>query len=199
MSNTENTIENENPNSMSTSTPTNLQDPPCARGSVVIANRIDLSIQSDADNSPRTCWICFATEEDNTLAAWVQPCRCRGTTKWVHQSCLYRWIDEKQKGNALRPVTCQQCQTEYIIVFPRMGAVANALETVDHLVKRLSPFLAAGIFVGSIYWTAVTYGAVTFLQVNILYNMILLYDALKCQLIVIIILSCILMQIQRSK
>lgn len=114
----------------------------------------------------RSCWICFASDEENRLAAWVQPCKCRGSTKWVHQSCLYRWVDEKQKGNALRTVSCQQCQTEYIIVFPQMGKIANILEAFDNLIKRVSPFLAAGIFVGSLYWTAVTYGAITFLQVN---------------------------------
>ncbi|EDV90622.1 E3 ubiquitin-protein ligase MARCHF5 [Drosophila grimshawi] len=119
-----------------------------------------------AADAERCCWICFATDEDNRLAAWVQPCQCRGTTKWVHQSCLYRWIDEKtQKGNALRSVSCPQCQTEYIIVFPKMGKLGGALEAMDNLVKRLSPFLAAGFFVGSLYWTAVTYGAVTFLQI----------------------------------
>ncbi|EDW34645.1 GL22354 [Drosophila persimilis] len=111
--------------------------------------------------SERCCWICFATDEDNRLAAWVKPCQCRGTTKWVHQSCLYRWIDEKtQKGNALRTVSCPQCQTEYIIVFPQMGKLGGALEAVDNMIKRLSPFLAAGFFVGSLYWTAVTYGAI---------------------------------------
>ncbi|XP_062122148.1 E3 ubiquitin-protein ligase MARCHF5 isoform X2 [Drosophila sulfurigaster albostrigata] len=122
---------------------------------------VDASVDTE-----RCCWICFATDEDNRLAAWVQPCQCRGTTKWVHQSCLYRWIDEKtQKGNALRSVSCPQCQTEYIIVFPQMGRLGGALEAMDNVVKRLSPFLAAGFFVGSLYWTAVTYGAVTFLQI----------------------------------
>ncbi|XP_055381280.1 E3 ubiquitin-protein ligase MARCHF5 [Condylostylus longicornis] len=124
---------------------------------------------SSKDKEPceeeRSCWICFATDADNMLAAWVQPCKCRGTTKWVHQSCLYRWVDEKQKGNALKSVSCQQCQTEYIIVFPQMGKFANILEGFDNMVKRLSPFLAAGIIVGSLYWTAVTYGAVTVLQI----------------------------------
>lgn len=32
----------------------------------------------------RYCWVCFATDEDDELAAWVQPCRCIGTTKWVN-------------------------------------------------------------------------------------------------------------------
>ncbi|KAH8381257.1 hypothetical protein KR093_000721 [Drosophila rubida] len=125
-----------------------------------------IAVDAASVDTERCCWICFATDEDNRLAAWVQPCQCRGTTKWVHQSCLYRWIDEKtQKGNALRSVSCPQCQTEYIIVFPQMGKLGGALEAMDNIVKRLSPFLAAGFFVGSLYWTAVTYGAVTFLQI----------------------------------
>lgn len=79
----------------------------------------------------------------------------------VHQSCLQRWVDEKQKGNSFKRVNCPQCQSEYIIVFPAMGTFVSILEGVDSLIKRLSPFLAAGVLVGSLYWTAVTYGAVT--------------------------------------
>lgn len=113
----------------------------------------------------RYCWVCFATDEDDALAAWVQPCKCSGTTKWVHQSCLQRWVDEKQKGNSFKRVNCPQCQTEYIIIFPEMGTFVGILEGIDTMIKRLSPFLAAGVIVGSLYWTAVTYGAVTVLQV----------------------------------
>lgn len=116
------------------------------------------------DGDERYCWVCFATDEDDKLAPWVQPCNCRGATKWVHQSCLQRWVDEKQKGNTFKRVTCPQCQSEYIIVLPSMGALANVLEGIDTLIKRVSPFLTAGVIVGSIYWTAVTYGAVTVLQ-----------------------------------
>lgn len=113
----------------------------------------------------KCCWICFATEEDNRQAEWVKPCQCRGSTKWVHQSCLYRWIDEKQMGNHRRSVMCQQCQTEYIIVFPEVGLLAGALERIDLTVRKTSPYLAAGIFTGSAYWTAITYGAITVVQV----------------------------------
>lgn len=90
------------------------------------------------------------------------------TNGQVHQVCLQRWVDEKQKGNSLKCVVCPQCQTEYIIVFPNMGPMVNFLEIIDTLIKRLSPFLAAGVVVGSLYWTAVTYGAITILQVSVL-------------------------------
>lgn len=46
-----------------------------------------------------------------------------------------------------------------------MGTLANVLEGVDTLVRRVSPLLTAGLIVGSLYWTAVTYGAITILQV----------------------------------
>ncbi|KAG5872707.1 hypothetical protein JTB14_008801 [Gonioctena quinquepunctata] len=115
--------------------------------------------------STRYCWVCFATEEEDREASWVQPCNCRGTTKWVHQSCLQRWVDEKQKGGNIGKVTCPQCQTEYIIVFPNMGVLVLVLDTVDSFVYKGCPFLAAGIVVGAIYWCAVTYGAITVMQV----------------------------------
>lgn len=114
----------------------------------------------------RSCWVCFATDEDdNTDPCWVQPCNCRGTTKWVHQSCLQRWVDEKQKGNALTKVSCPQCNTEYIIVFPNMGQIVMFLDTVDTVILKMCPFLAAGVLAGAVYWTAITYGAITVMQV----------------------------------
>ena len=69
--------------------------------------------------------MCFATDEDDRTAEWVRPCRCRGSTKWVHQSCLQRWVDEKQRGNSTARVACPQCNAEYLIVFPKLGEFAH--------------------------------------------------------------------------
>ncbi|XP_037533630.1 E3 ubiquitin-protein ligase MARCH5 isoform X1 [Nematolebias whitei] len=113
----------------------------------------------------RSCWVCFATDEDDRTAEWVRPCRCRGSTKWVHQACLQRWVDEKQRGNSTARVACPQCNAEYLIVFPKLGPVVYVLDLADRLISKAGPFAAAGIMVGSIYWTAVTYGAVTVMQV----------------------------------
>lgn len=71
----------------------------------------------------RSCWVCFATDEDDRTAEWVRPCRCRGSTKWVHQVCLQRWVDEKQRGNSTARVACPQCNAEYLIVFPKLGMI----------------------------------------------------------------------------
>ncbi|XP_028146430.1 E3 ubiquitin-protein ligase MARCHF5 [Diabrotica virgifera virgifera] len=125
----------------------------------------ETGVQVHTKDSARYCWVCFATDEEDRTAAWVQPCNCRGTTKWVHQACLQRWVDEKQKGGNLGKVTCPQCQTEYIIVFPNMGVLVLVLDTVDSFIYKGCPFLAAGIVVGAIYWCAVTYGAITIMQV----------------------------------
>lgn len=50
-------------------------------------------------------------------------------------------------------------------MFPSMSTTFNLIECVDTIARKLSPFLAAGVIVGSLYWTAVTYGAITVLQV----------------------------------
>lgn len=48
---------------------------------------------------------------------------------------------------------------------PPPGPVVYVLDLADRLISKAGPFAAAGIMVGSIYWTAVTYGAVTVMQV----------------------------------
>ncbi|KAM4527495.1 E3 ubiquitin-protein ligase MARCHF5 [Odontesthes bonariensis] len=111
------------------------------------------------------CWVCFATERDDCSAEWVSPCRCKGCTKWIHQSCLQRWLDEKQKANSGAAVSCPQCGTEYHIIFPKMGPLVYFLQQVDRALSRASPFAAVGVVVGTVYWSAVTYGAVTVMQV----------------------------------
>lgn len=47
-----------------------------------------------------------------------------------------------------------------------VGPVVYVLDLADRLISKACPFAAAGIMVGSIYWTAVTYGAVTVMQVD---------------------------------
>jgi len=121
-------------------------------------------VEGTADDE-RQCWVCFASEEDDPVAAWVHPCLCKGTTKWVHQVCIQRWVDEKQKGNNTAGVVCPQCGTDYIIQFPASGPFLRLLDALDKLVGRLCPVVAGGVCVGSLYWTCVTYGAVTVMQV----------------------------------
>ncbi|XP_076748800.1 E3 ubiquitin-protein ligase MARCHF5 isoform X2 [Xylocopa sonorina] len=129
-------------------------------------NQPEISVAAvNSEDDKRYCWVCFATDEDDATASWVKPCHCRGTTKWVHQGCIQRWVDEKQKGRAGAHVACPQCNTEYIIVYPHMGPLVVVLDSIDGVIFRICPFIAASIVAASIYWTAVTYGAVTVMQV----------------------------------
>lgn len=43
------------------------------------------------------------------------------------------------------------------------------LDTVDTVILKVCPFLAAGVLAGAVYWTAITYGAITIMQVSILF------------------------------
>jgi len=113
----------------------------------------------------RQCWVCFASDDDDPTATWVHPCRCSGTTKWVHQVCIQRWVDEKQKGNNTAGVSCPQCGTDYVIKFPMASPFMRVLDGADLLIGRLCPLVAGGVIVGGIYWSCVTFGAVTIMQV----------------------------------
>eukprot|EP00094_Tigriopus_californicus_P001888 TCALIF_01819-PA protein Name:"Similar to march5 E3 ubiquitin-protein ligase MARCH5 (Xenopus laevis)" AED:0.39 eAED:0.39 QI:0/0.66/0.25/1/1/1/4/0/348 len=118
----------------------------------------------EEDEDEKQCWVCFATENDDLTAVWVHPCRCRGTTKWVHHVCIQRWVDEKQKGNTSATVECPQCGTPYSIQLPPANFFVSLLDTTDKLVQKCCPIVAGGFCVGSLYWTCVTYGAVVLMQ-----------------------------------
>ncbi len=113
----------------------------------------------------KQCWVCFATEEDDYSTSWISPCKCRGTAKWVHKGCLERWIDEKQHGNSTTDVLCPQCNTKYIILYPKSGVLIKLIEKLDQLINKLCPYVATCVFIGSVFWTTVTYGAMTVMQV----------------------------------
>ncbi|ROL54112.1 E3 ubiquitin-protein ligase MARCH5 [Anabarilius grahami] len=50
-------------------------------------------------------------------------------------------------------------------VSPCRWPLVYFLQQVDRALSRASPFAAAGVVVGTVYWSAVTYGAVTVMQV----------------------------------
>lgn len=75
-------------------------------------------------------------------------------------------MDEKQRGNITRKVLCPQCKAEYIVVFPSMGAFVALLDAMEDITHKICPFIAGGVLLGSIYWIAITYGAVTVMQVR---------------------------------
>ena len=53
--------------------------------------------------------------------------------------------------------------SNFVILFS--GPFIYLLEKADRFIYKTCPFVAGGIFIGSVYWTAVTYGAVTVMQV----------------------------------
>ena len=91
--------------------------------------------------------------------------RCRGTTKWVHQACIQRWVDEKQKGDYMLAVECPQCGTRYVIHLPRGNYFVTLLDKGEQLIQYLVPRVTGGVCVGSLYWICVTFGAVSLMQI----------------------------------
>ena len=115
-----------------------------------------------ADGS-RQCWVCFGTDAETPVQSrqWVTPCRCKGSTQWVHQECIRRWVEQKQRGQLTLPVHCPQCQTAYIIHFPRMGPLLLIMDNLDKLVMRVSPIGMATLIGMTLYWNSFSYGIFT--------------------------------------
>jgi hypothetical protein len=55
------------------------------------------------------CRICF--EEETVENPFIWPCRCKGTSKFVHSSCLNRWRNENIDHPAFE--LCMECRYKY--------------------------------------------------------------------------------------
>lgn len=53
-----------------------------------------------------TCRFCF---EDDDASAMISPCKCKGTSEFVHKACLDKWRSMTSKNND----TCYTCRSHY--------------------------------------------------------------------------------------
>ncbi|KAG9511310.1 E3 ubiquitin-protein ligase MARCH5 [Fragariocoptes setiger] len=124
--------------------------------------------QTLAAYETRQCWVCFGTDnddDDRRENRWVCPCQCRGTMKWVHEECLQRWVDEKQKRAGSSRVHCSQCNREYLIAFPPNSNIVKMLERYELFLYSSSPFVAVTGVVAGIYWCCMSWGTLCMFQI----------------------------------
>lgn len=126
----------------------------------------------------RQCWICYQDEENTGDADWVKPCRCRGSTEWVHQSCLLSWISSQLErssnqlaaqvgGPLILPpsgISCPQCRTPYqiqekhLLPLPLLRFCDSMLAVRDRIVMTS----LVGSVGGALWMVAFVYGAASF-------------------------------------
>ena len=56
----------------------------------------------------KTCRICL---ESNNINNMIYPCKCNGTSKYVHKKCLQKWIS--QTHNIIAKYRCMECNYQY--------------------------------------------------------------------------------------
>ena len=85
-------------------------------------------------NREKTCRICLSGQEEGTSFSYVlitgrliSPCRCRGTMKFVHLSCLNSW--RYSSPNAKSVYQCDQCKYKYDFNRTKYAAIIGSFYT----------------------------------------------------------------------
>lgn len=63
------------------------------------------------DEDPKVCRICF--EEESKDKPVINPCKCRGSSKYIHEECLSTWILTQDLPNNEKK--CEVCKFVYNI------------------------------------------------------------------------------------
>lgn len=56
-------------------------------------------------NEPKACRVCFDGEESGKKL--INPCLCKGSSKYIHKECLYTWINSQNDNEDSRK--CEVC------------------------------------------------------------------------------------------
>ncbi|XP_036354608.1 E3 ubiquitin-protein ligase MARCHF5-like [Octopus sinensis] len=112
------------------------------------------------EESALQCRICLQYEEEDVESVLISPCACKGTNKWVHQSCINTWIDLKQDRN-MDTVECSLCRHNYCIIYPK----SEVMRQISHWLESAASIAGMAMLGVSVYWSATTYGAFTVVQI----------------------------------
>lgn len=101
---------------------------------------------------PKLCRFCF--EGDEIDGAFLRPCKCDGSQRYVHSACLERW---RKFGPGKAWSTCPVCNAEYKMT-KIMGAYEKNLTAETVLVFEGTCFflyacagMAIALFIGSVF------------------------------------------------
>ncbi|KAM9758420.1 E3 ubiquitin-protein ligase MARCHF9-like isoform 2-T4 [Menidia menidia] len=102
------------------------------------------SLPSLSDSGMRTpqCRICFQGPEKGEL---LSPCRCAGSVRCTHQSCLIRWISERGSWS------CELCYFKYQVLAIR---TKNPLQWQAISLTVIEKVQIAAIILGSLFLLA---------------------------------------------
>eukprot|EP00833_Pecoramyces_ruminatium_P002322 jgi/Orpsp1_1/1176354/evm.model.c7180000057299.1 len=116
----------------------------------------------------RQCWICLQTEfkdEINPISGkpelvdpnekWLTPCRCKGSTQYVHEECLINWIKLKREMDQKSKLCCPSCQTPYTILIPKKSIFQQfcifVVNKTNELLKYI-PIIIKYLCIGYCIW-----------------------------------------------
>ena len=85
------------------------------------------------DSTTYRCWICL--DDSDTLEGMVAPCRCVGTNRFVHESCVKTYalqhLTNHEPSSAEMNVSCPICRSPYRLVEGPAAAVAGSAAAWD--------------------------------------------------------------------
>ncbi|CAE7802709.1 ttc27 [Symbiodinium microadriaticum] len=66
----------------------------------------------------RVCRVCQAAEPAEEL---LEPCRCSGSVRWIHRSCLNNWRRHCRASSPSGALQCELCGSLYVYEFCRLA------------------------------------------------------------------------------
>jgi RING-variant domain len=109
-----------------------------ATGTMSVNHNSTAVLCFDQDDDEKTCRICLQDDnddDDDEPHDLIAPCRCKGSSKWVHRHCLDQWRAVNRQDIAFSQ--CTECLFQYHLETDNDDNAATSVTTVQ-CPKKLS-------------------------------------------------------------
>uniref|UniRef100_A0A6C0EIL6 RING-CH-type domain-containing protein n=1 Tax=viral metagenome TaxID=1070528 RepID=A0A6C0EIL6_9ZZZZ len=91
------------------------------------------------------CRLCFDADSPHNL---IYPCKCAGTSKYVHKNCLNEWRTLADNREAFNK--CFECNYTYTFTNEPIHQISWQYKLLKHLSKNLAGFIIINFFIMSL-------------------------------------------------
>ncbi|KAM3129336.1 hypothetical protein pb186bvf_018552 [Paramecium bursaria] len=143
--------------------------------------------KNTSQSDSKSCRICLSDEECSTF---LNPCKCNGSLRYIHEHCLKVWILEKQGVDKLEQnqVKCEVCNQQFVMsmkfikqLMPKMLQSASRAKKVCWVIEIIMALIFLGALAGIIAYIAIDnqnpllFAAVTVLMILVVLTTLITY------------------------
>lgn len=118
--------------------------------------------RSESSSEDYRCWVCLSSPSEDPAKKWIQPCRCSGSSRLVHQECLKKYIETRatrsSPSESDEDVKCPSCLFVYRLEKDAPSVIYILGKPIQQAWAQMIDFMSVSAFMYGAWSCIMGYG-----------------------------------------